>query len=585
MCCCFHLFPPWLLFPALQPRPHHRLPSSLFSASQQCPHPAYIPRSTHTHTHTHTHRTFSAHPPSLPPSPFHMSTEADRQAFLRLMGLTDADVADPDHQPCPTLHPSTSSSRHVAEKVHRRAQHSSPTASSVAGLSYSASLGGDAIQLSLMNTTSTLRDTTTSGASGPPSSSRPLVSARRSVHWEDENIATTSNASPLPQRRGAPGCTAAAISEELKDKGNRSFEAGAFREAAEHYTAAINALAASTTHSGAEVMLLGALYSNRSAAYLQSAHEMPSAEDAYARALCDADRAVSLRSSWFKGYARQGDAYFKLRQYGAAAEAYEMALQMDPRNKTLMNALSESRQRARHAAREALELRRTMLSTTTGQAGSSTSAKGDPCGGAAASQKVSTQSDVYKGGRRRSGQTQRLWAALKQEVEASVHEATGDAYRLQQLERFRARCSKEVTPTAQRAAERKAHVGNTVASSSGAPAFEPVKKASAAVSRCSAAPRPDAEVNPATAAASVERRHLTSVSSCSATALPSEPHLPPHRSAPVSPAASGHGAAGALFDGPVKNVRDVPYAFSSAAASAYQQRLLEEFRRRKATKQ
>lgn len=502
------------------------------------------------------------------------------------MGLTDADVTDPDHQPCAMLHSQTSSSHNVTDKVHRGVKYNSPTASSVAGLSHSASLGGDAIQFSLMNTTNTLRDTSPIVASGPSSSSsRPLFSAPRSVHWEEESIATTSHSSQLPQRAGASGCTAAAISEELKDVGNRSFEAGAFREAVQHYTAAIDALAASTTHSSAEVLLLSALYSNRSAAYLQAAHQMPSVEDAYARALCDADRTVSLRTSWFKGYARQGDAYFKLKRYGAAAEAYEMALQLDPRNKTLMNALSESRQRARHAAREELELRRTMRSTTsttsslassmTGQAGSSTWSEGDPRGGAAASQQAQTLSDVYDGGRRRSGQAQQLWAALKHEVEATVHEVTGDAYRLQQLERFRARCSKGATPTARQAAERKTYVKGVTALASGAPASEPMREASVSGSRFSTATRPDVDVSTAAAAAAAERRHVSSVSPFAATALSSEPHLPPRR----------RSSASAAFDGPVKNARDVPYEFSSAAASAYQQRLLEEFRKRKATKQ
>ncbi|CAM65287.1 conserved hypothetical protein [Leishmania infantum JPCM5] len=524
-----------------------------------------------------------------------MSTAADRQAFLRLMGLTDADVSDPDHQPCAILHSQTSSSHNATDKVHRGVKYNSPTASSVAGLSHSASLGGDAIQFSLMNTTNTLRDTSPIVASGPPSSSRPLFSTPRSVHWEEESITTTSHSSQLPQRAAASGCTAAAISEELKDIGNRSFEAGAFREAVQHYTAAIDALAASTTHSSAEVLLLSALHSNRSAAYLQAAHQMPSVEDAYARALCDADRTVSLRTSWFKGYARQGDAYFKLKRYGAAAEAYEMALQLDPRNKTLMNALSESRQRARRAAREELELRRTIRSTTsttsslastmTGQAGSSTWSEGDPRGGAAASQQAQTLSDVYDGGGRHSGQAQQLWAALKHEVESTVHEATGDAYRLQQLERFRARCSKGATPTAQQAAERKTCVKNATALASGAPASESMREASVSGSRFSTATRPDVDMGTAAAAAAAERRHAPSVSPFAATALSSEPHLPPRRRSSASPAAGGHAAAMATFDEPVKNARDVPYEFSSAAASAYQQRLLEAFRKRKATKQ
>ncbi|KAI5684818.1 Tetratricopeptide repeat [Leishmania braziliensis] len=520
-----------------------------------------------------------------------MSTAADRQAFLRLMGLTDADIADPDQQPGAMPHSQTSSSNYVTGKAQRGATYNSPTVSSVTGLSHSASLGGYSTRPSLMTTANTLRNTSLISASGPPSSSRTLFSTPRSVHWEEEHTATTSPASQPPQQVGTSGCTAGlAISEELKENGNCAFEAGAFCEAVQHYTSAINALAASPTHSDAEVMLLAALYSNRSAAYLQAAHELPSAEDAYARALCDADRTVALRLSWFKGYARQGDTYFKLKQYGAAAEAYEMALQLDPPNHILMNALAESRQRAKQVAREELELRRIMLSTTsttpslvptmTGQSGESTRCEGDPRRDAAASQRVQTPHDVYDGGRRRSGQAQQLWAELKREVEATAHEVTGDAYRLQQLERFRVRNSKEATPTACQTAERNMYAKHAAVSSTGALGSAPMQGKSVAGRRVGAGPRLDA--NTGTAAAAAERCHVASASPFSAMVLSSEPQLPPRRRFSDSPTAGGIAAAMTTFNGPVQSARDVPYEFSSAAASAYQQHLLEVFRQRKA---
>ncbi|KAG5487197.1 hypothetical protein CUR178_08210 [Leishmania enriettii] len=519
-----------------------------------------------------------------------MSTAADRQAFLRLMGLTDADVADPDRQHRAMLRAQVSSSDNATAKAQRGAKHSWSNASSIAGLSHSASLGGDPTQSSFITITNTPRDTSPISASGPPSSSRLLFSTPRSVHWEEESIAATSRVSQSPHPAGASGSTAAAASEELKECGNRAFEAGAFREAAQHYTAAIEAFAAGTTHSGAEGLLLGALHSNRSAAYLQAAHEMPSAEDAYARALCDADRAVMLRPSWFKGYARQGDAYFKLRRYGAAAEAYEMALHLDPHNHTLTNALAESRQRQKRATREELELRRTMLSTTSttssfpstmsGQIGNRAWGEGDPCGGVTASKQENTVHGVYDGGGRHSGQAQELWAKLKHEVEATVHEATGDAYRLQQLERFRARGSKGATPTALQSAGRATLVKHASALPAGAPASREMWEKNVAGSQVGVVPGTDVDAGGAAAAA--EHRHVASASAFCATGVSSETQPRPRRRSSASPTAGGVAAAMATFDGPVQNARDVPYEFSSAAASAYQQRLLEAFRQRKA---
>ncbi|KAG5487961.1 hypothetical protein LSCM1_08276 [Leishmania martiniquensis] len=508
-----------------------------------------------------------------------MPSAADRQAFLRFMGLTDADVADPECQHRAVFHSQVSSSDNATGKAQRGTKHSSSTASSIAGLSHSASLSGDAAQPSLITVANIPHGTSPSSASGPPSSSRPLFSTPRSVHWEEESIAATSHASQLPQRSGASCSTAAAVSEDLKECGNRAFEAGAFREAVQHYTAAIEALAAGTTHSGAEVLLLGALHSNRSAAYLQAAHEMASAEDAYARALCDADRAVALRPSWFKGHARQGDTYFKLKRYGAAAEAYEMALHLDPHNRTLVNALAESRQRQKRATREELELRRTMRSTASttsslasnmsGQAGNLTWCEGDPCGGSAASQRGNDLQDAYDGGHCRSGQTQQLWAKLKHEVEATVHEATGDAYRMEQLERFRARSSKGATPKARQAAESATSSKDAAVLPAGAAASGAMQGRNTAGPQVGVVPGHDVDVGGAAASAFC------------ATGMSAATQARPRRRSSTSPTAGGIVAALATFDGPVQNARDVPYEFSSAAASAYQQRLLEAFRQRK----
>ncbi|KAG5512132.1 hypothetical protein JKF63_07599 [Porcisia hertigi] len=512
--------------------------------------------------------------------------EGDRQAFLRLIGLTDTDMFDPAHQSAAMPNAQASLKGNPTGRAQRGVKQNSSLMSSMGGLSHSASLGGDTTQSSLMATTNTPRGTSPISGSGPPSSSR-LFSTPRSVHWLDESSRATSHVSKPPHQEGALRTTVAALSDELKENGNRAFEAGAFREAVEQYTAAIDALSSSSSHSGVEVLLLAALHSNRSAACLQAAHQMPSAEDAYTRALWDADRAVALRPSWFKGYARQGDAYLKLKRYGTAAEAYEMAVQLDPQNHTLVNALAEARQRAKKAAREDLELRRTTRSTAsamssaastmTDHTASSTLCKEYVCGVSAPPQEKALRY-THEDSRHRSGQTQQMWARLKNEVEATVHEPTGDAYRLQQLERFRARSSNDVTPTAQKSAMKRPFARDAASASASAPTSAMKQGRDFSGHHHSPAFKTDVDAN--TTAAAEEKSSLSPVSNFSTGALPSASQPRPRRHS-SSPATGGITEAMSAFDGPVQNVRDVPYEFSSAAASAYQQRLLEAFRKRK----
>ena len=65
------------------------------------------------------------------------------------------------------------------------------------------------------------------------------------------------------------------------------------------------------------------VYSNRSAAYLQLKE--------YGKALADANKIVeSLDPEWSKGYVRRGDAYFALKDYTRAYNAYQRAERLDP---------------------------------------------------------------------------------------------------------------------------------------------------------------------------------------------------------------------------------------------------------------
>lgn len=548
---------------------------------------------------------------------------------MRLMGLTAADVADPDSVPArASTRANASRSCAAGAAALRNApppKSGSPVASSAAGLSYSASLRGDSEPILNLctNTKASLNLSSGGGECGVEGSKRlsSLFTSPADRSAASLRVSARTVSFDTPPLRAAAAPQPASRSEALKEDGNRAFEAGLFAEAIRYYSAAIDALGQSDTAAdgaprSAAVELEAALYSNRSAAYLQAARQWSSAEEAYARALCDADRAVALRPSWFKGYTRQGDAYFKLRRYGTAAEAYEMALQLDPRNATLSNALAETRLRAKQAAREELELRRTVRSTATTTVAlhksslNSTERSGDEEGRRfaygdddGARSPVTASAAVFgpEGARatgtarRLSGQAQQLWENLKHEVEVITHAPTGDAYRLQQLERFRSRggaaaaeARRSETQTLNGASARseersgpRATPASTAASYHTTPMLGSETETPSTATTRLREDRP-AETTPSSFASwsSSVAATTATVTATPAAAAPA-PVSPPPRSSYASPTAGGIPAAMANFSGPVTNARDVPYEFSSAAASAYQQKLLEAFRQRK----
>lgn len=118
--------------------------------------------------------------------------------------------------------------------------------------------------------------------------------------------------------------------DEQKALGNKYFEDGEFRKAVRMYSKAIDQDPSNA-----------ALYSNRSAAYLQAAKQM--GIDTRMMALRDADKVIELRPSWFKGFSRRGDALFKLDRPSEAAEAYQRGLELDEGNVNLMHSLGEAK--------------------------------------------------------------------------------------------------------------------------------------------------------------------------------------------------------------------------------------------------
>jgi DnaJ homolog subfamily C member 7 len=89
--------------------------------------------------------------------------------------------------------------------------------------------------------------------------------------------------------------------EALKEQGNQSFKTGAYLEAIQHYSAAIEANPDEAV-----------LYSNRSAAYLKKGQ--------YQQAAADAEKAVEMDSTFVKAYSRLHNALCNLGQFDRAAE-------------------------------------------------------------------------------------------------------------------------------------------------------------------------------------------------------------------------------------------------------------------------
>ena len=180
-------------------------------------------------------------------------------------------------------------------------------------------------------------------------------SSKMSSSFSSEPAPTNANASaPQPVSSEHDGWSV----DQLKNEGNKSFEEGDFRKAIRLYTKGIDR---DPTNS--------ALYSNRSASYLQAAKQM--GIDTRTMALRDADKVIELRPDWFKGYSRRGDALFKFERYSEAAVAYERALALDPENMNLLHSLGE----ARNAAGNISSQKRTTAWSTAPQSVENLSAK------------------------------------------------------------------------------------------------------------------------------------------------------------------------------------------------------------------
>ncbi|KEG07519.1 stress-induced protein sti1 [Trypanosoma grayi] len=427
-----------------------------------------------------------------------MTTVSDeRLAFMRRLGITDEDVLEPS--PAKT---------EVGKKGKLTESH----------------LGGGSIR-------ETSRD--------PALRTRPRA-VFLNADIPESSVKSSPKGNNLPRMMNGEGSTSGLSAEQLKSNGNQAFEEGRYREALNCYTDAIEMLLESGNYQLREqgclntntksrgpiasgfsagdprIILLAALFSNRSACFLQASKQIGAAE-ALESAIRDADRAVELRPSWFKGYSRQGDAFFKMKKYAQAAETYEMALQLDPGNKNLLQSVREARQRHLTDARENVHTSRKQAARerTEGNAAS------DAIRPVAVPAPMNVSVNDTTTGRRDSGQykvtARQLWRELKHEVEASVQQPTGDDYRREQLRLYREQKEREKN------------------------GYSPLHS---------------------------EERHANE-----------EPVLNEH---PKGAGTTGSTGLESKILPRREHLETIPQEFSSDAAAAYQQRLLEEYRRKKA---
>jgi stress-induced-phosphoprotein 1 len=108
--------------------------------------------------------------------------------------------------------------------------------------------------------------------------------------------------------------------DELKAKGNAALQSEKYDEAVKYYTEAIQVDPSNHI-----------LYSNRSAAYAKTGK--------YNESLQDAEKTISLKNDWPKGYSRKGAALELLERFDEAVKTYEEGLKYDSNNEQLKEAL------------------------------------------------------------------------------------------------------------------------------------------------------------------------------------------------------------------------------------------------------
>ncbi|CRH03809.1 Hsp70/Hsp90 organizing protein, putative [Plasmodium relictum] len=113
--------------------------------------------------------------------------------------------------------------------------------------------------------------------------------------------------------------------QRLKELGNKCFQEGKFEDSVKHFSEAIKNDPSDHV-----------LYSNLSGAY--------SSLGRFYEALENANKCISLKKDWPKGYIRKGCAEHGLRQLENSEKTYLEGLKIDPNNKSLKDGLEKVRQ-------------------------------------------------------------------------------------------------------------------------------------------------------------------------------------------------------------------------------------------------
>jgi L1 cell adhesion molecule like protein len=124
--------------------------------------------------------------------------------------------------------------------------------------------------------------------------------------------------------------TAEKTPESLSEFGKKAFANNDYKGAIEYFTQAI--ALKKTTES----------LCNRAAAYISLAKNAGSeneARDALFKAVDDADASIALKKTFLKAYQRKASAFFALKKFNDAKQAYEDGLDIDPVDKALHDGL------------------------------------------------------------------------------------------------------------------------------------------------------------------------------------------------------------------------------------------------------
>lgn len=120
-------------------------------------------------------------------------------------------------------------------------------------------------------------------------------------------------------------------SDELKIKGNAALQKENYDDAIKYYTEAINLDPSNHI-----------LYSNRSAAYAKT--------NQFKESLADAEKTISIKKDWGKGYSRKGAALELLEKYDEAISTYQEGLKYDAGNEQLKEALRNCKEQSQKSS-------------------------------------------------------------------------------------------------------------------------------------------------------------------------------------------------------------------------------------------